>query len=266
MLPKRYRKTIVESWRERWRGRKIGLSEQSPFGHTEQGLSDYRGLPLEDAEFKSLTVIGSDFSFANFDDSIIEECTVRQCLFHRSVLTRLSIWKSEFEDCEFIKADMRASHIGFNGTHLLRCRFDGANVRRVGFINAVFRDIEFDAKTWNHTDFGASGFWNCSFSGQLQDIMFRGNYLLPSDQYKKPEHTGLHGVSFENATLRWVGLRNGCDLEDIKLPADGSAFICCAKDLIRFCVHVHFDSEEYSILSNYLDIKQADPASRLFRL
>lgn len=41
--------------------------------------------------------------------------------------------------------------------------------------NAVFSECEF-LGTFKDIDFGASGFWDCTFRGTVQDIWIRGDY------------------------------------------------------------------------------------------
>jgi hypothetical protein len=82
---------------------------------------------------------------------------------------------------------------------------------------------------------GPLGFWNCSFKGTLNDIIFRGKYLL-AYQYElsgEPKRTGLHMVDFSDSELHWVAAYNCCTLEKVNLPGDGSAFICNTHDLIQ---------------------------------
>jgi hypothetical protein len=137
-------------------------------------------------------------------------------------------------------------------------------VARAGFFNAVFTEVDLRGKDWSHTDFGASVFWNCSFKGTLNDIIFRGKYLL-AYQYElsgEPKRTGLHMVDFSDSELHWVAAYNCCTLEKVNLPDDGSAFICNTHDLLLFSTKKDINSIESDLLQRYFQIIRPDASNQ----
>lgn len=253
------RKNQRKRWTERWDKIPLQLMGASPVGGTEEGLSDFRGGQFQGTNINGLSIADADLSYANFDQVEFRDCNFLNCRFENAILTRISTWASSFEGCNFTRADFRASVIGFNGTEFRNCNFDRVSVRRTSFLNAVFRDIVFDAPCWNHTYFNGSGFWNCIFRGNFRDVMFLGRYLIEKSNLEDPKNTGLHAVDFSQATLRSVGVRAGCILQDITIPADGGAFICDVRRLLDFYSHLHPESYEHKLLSDYLYITQTDP-------
>lgn len=258
----------LKELKERWGPQAIKLREPSPFGLTDRGLHDFRGIGFRDTDLSNEKIFDSDFSYADFDELRIKDSSFKNCVFFKAILTRISVWKGCFQFCEFEKSDMRRAHLGFGGTYIENCSFKGANVRNTSLINTIFRNIEFEGNTWSKTDFGASGFWNCSFSGVLSDVMFRGNHLLPSAkmQFGKAKDTGLHNVSFENAVLQWVGFDEYCELENIILPSNGEAFVCRTDNLIEFLTKLTPDTKEQRMLQKYVRIICPDPDTQPLRM
>jgi len=239
----------------RWTDCEVKIADPSPLGRTSDGRQDFRGVKPT-GDFIGLNVRDADFSRADFDQRLFEDCVFENCCFDHAVLTRTIVRGGSFANCTFERGDLRNSFVGFRGTSFTNCSFSGARVKRISLFNAIFTGIEFDAAEWSGIDFGCSGFWSCAFRGAFNGNMFYGKYLFPEDNqmYGVPRATGLHGVSFKNAELYWIGFKNGCVLEDILLPASGTAFLCSAADLARFGASYKVDPKYGSILSKYLDI------------
>jgi uncharacterized protein YjbI with pentapeptide repeats len=254
----------AKEWTERWRHERFVPGRLSPFGRTETGANDYRGVSFANKTITSAEIRDSDFSAADLRHLRAENCNFVQCNFSGADLTQLMTTSSRFENCRFDRADLRLAEIGYHGTEFRNCTFDRAKVSRLGCLNPIFTNVCFDGKNWSHTDFRASGFWSCSFIGVLRDITFRGSYLYPlqKEVAGEPRCTGLHNVNFSSAELHWVGLYNGCMLENITLPMDGHAFICRATDIISASSVFETTSREYSVLSDYLSIIRPDAATQ----
>ena len=220
---------------ERWRDPVPFPDSPSPFGATAAGLQDFRGAPLTHlTHLEGMDVRSGDFSGADLRHLRITDCSFKDCIFDRTNLADAKIKSCDFENCEFLKTDLRIAHIGMSGSSFSHCRFGGVRVARAAFGNPIFQRIVFHGRDWQHVDFRASGFWNCAFTGEVRGVTFRGDYQFPSqrEMHGRPIKTGLHSVSFEDAELYWVGLTNGCILENIVLPKTGSAFICGTATLL----------------------------------
>jgi uncharacterized protein YjbI with pentapeptide repeats len=264
----RVTRATILGWAQRWVGRELVPGDPSPFGMTETGKQDYRGVSFTRRTITNLEVNNADFSGADLRNLRIESCTFGNCIFERATLVEWVTRASKFDECRFNKADLRQAQIGYGGTDFCKCTFDGVRTTRAGFHNAVFVGVDFNGNDWSHTDFSASGFWDCSFRGTLNDIIFRGGYLFPYqlEISGEPRRTGLHNIDFTNADLHWVGAYNGCKLERIILPADGSAFICEAKDLMLLSAKFDLGSKEHEALFIYLKIIRPDPSTQVQKI
>ena len=248
------------AWTRRWPNESSIPSGPSPFGVTENGRQDYRGVSVRSQKLRNEKIIDADFSYADLHHLQIVDCTFENCCFDMAILTQLYAIKSRFEGCSFVKADLRIAQLGMQRTDFRRCEFDGVKVKKAGFYNVVFEEVKFRAQDWSHVDFGASGFWNCWFEGSLVGISLRGRYLYPSqrEMHGEPVKTGLHNVSFAKANLHWIGVHDGCVLENIILPENGSAFICLSKDLIGFALAAQLPRDEAMAMREYLRIIRPD--------
>jgi uncharacterized protein YjbI with pentapeptide repeats len=253
-------KEVGSVWAKRWAGKKFVLEGPSPFGNTATGTKDSRGVNFVNERIANLEINNVDFSAANFHHLRVDNCAFFNCNFERAILTQLVTRSSRFDTCQFRKANLTMAQIGYAGTDFDNCSFDGVKVARAGFFNAVFSHANFDGKYWSHVDFCASGFWNCSFRGMLKDIIFRGSYLFPYQMEisGEPQRTGLHNVDFTTADLHWVGAYNGCKLENIVLPANGSAFICDVYQLLSFYAKLDVTSKDHEVMSKYFKIIRPD--------
>jgi hypothetical protein len=243
-------------WQQRWDGVECTLEGPSPFGLTDKGAQDYRGACGGDRSIAGASIADSDFTGADLHHLRLENCVFQRCDFDRADLTQLVTLTSQFEDCCFNKADLRAANIGFHGTHFRRCKFSGVRVTRINIINVSFTDVAFNGPEWRNTDFGVSAFWNCNFKGMVAGMTFRGEVAYPSqrEMVGKLQQPGLHNVSFLDAQLRFVDFRDGCALEDVVMPADGSAFICSVVALKSAYGRRTDHPDEYDVFRKYLQI------------
>src|SRR5690348_10868213 len=130
----RVHKATIATWEQRWAKREFVLGEASPFGNTEDGAEDYRGLSYRNQRIASLSICHADFTSASLDHLIVEKCLFKRCIFDRAVLTQLVTRQSKFEECLFRKTDLRMAGIGYFGTDFDRCTFDGVRVARASFL------------------------------------------------------------------------------------------------------------------------------------
>jgi fluoroquinolone resistance protein len=228
----------------RWRGLTLKLGAPSPFGETAEGKHDYRGAPVFEAEtIDGLAICNCDFSNADLHHVRIANCSFEDCIFDNADLVEVTTRKSVFRNCRFRNTDFRISQLGYAWSVFDHCVFQGVRTNRIGLHNAIFEGIKFHGRDWNGVDFGASGFWNCSFEGNLRGVTFRGDYQFPMQRETngEPIKTGLHSVNFAASELFWVGVDNGCVLDQIVLPASGSAFLTKTETLLSFERVLSFD-------------------------
>lgn len=246
----------------RW-GQKFEGLERSPFGRTEDGFADYRNAPVSVLQrLEGLSLTDTDFSGADFAKMRLRGVRFTHCRFDRANFTGVSEQASFFDDCSFSFTDWRAGHIGREQSQYRRSVFESPKLAKTNFYNPRFEDCRF-VGTWKGVDFNTSGFWGCQFSGNFEDIMFRGDYLYASerDRYGAPRETGLHNTSFADAELRWIGLAGGCVVDRVEMPRSNDAFVCDLSRLLRNEASLLDGAaiELQQVLKKYLDVIRPGP-------
>ncbi|MEZ5901361.1 MAG: pentapeptide repeat-containing protein [Hyphomicrobiaceae bacterium] len=211
----------------RWCGVNSDLCSVSPFGFTTTGAADFRGATADGRSFENATFENVDFSYSNLTRARFIACRFENCAFKNANLVRLYVKKCEYTDCDFSGADFRRALLGVFGTTMRRCVFDGVKTAECSPVNLIFENCSFQGRDWRRIRFWAAGFWNCSFVGDVDAVEFNGHGLLYPyiNWLGSPLRSGLHDVSFENARLRFVGCKDGCTIENVQMPVDGSSFI-----------------------------------------
>lgn len=253
---------------ERWRGHETMMTNQSPFGRTDNGQHDLRGITFTNKSLKRLELFNIDFSEANLDNLWVEDCVFEECRFDRAILTQLGVKGGRINNCSFRKSDMRSSFIGYDGTEISNCIFDGVRLARTKFRNAIFSRIEFRGREWSNIEFCPSGFWNCVFTGVFKGCMFYGDYRFPEDRVNcgPAKRTGFHDVSFRETEFHWTGFKQNCVFEAITLPRDGHAMLCATSNLREFALKMSKDSHMGRVLIDYLEIALSGLAEQEFTL
>ena len=244
----------------RWRNKPIDLRSPSPFGLTAAGAADYRGAIVDPTELESARFSNVDFSQCDLRHSRFTKCHFERCVFKRADLALTVVTDCDFIDCDFSRADFRQALLGVWGTRFRACVFDGVRTAGCSPVNPEFETCNFRGEDWRNVRFWAAGFWSCSFSGELTGAEFNGRGLFST--YKKmlnPKYrSGLHDISFEYAKLRLVGCKDGCELENVRMPLDGSSIICAAADLVAL-EHSDYNPELLSALKEYFSILHLNP-------
>jgi hypothetical protein len=170
---------------------------------------------------KKASLIGADLSFLEATGVFLEKCRFVQCTITSADLQGLVDHRSVFSECRFTGCDFSNAGLGyftsrFEDCVFTTCRFDGAL-----FSNVVFKRTRFENVRLRGIDFNASGFWDCAFGGELEDVWFRGTYAFPSDLKRhRPVESGLHRVDFSDASLSWITVSNDCPIQSLVLPHD----------------------------------------------
>lgn len=196
---------------------------ESPFGFTESGLLDLRGLRIaRRIELRRVTFAPADFEDVSFEGLWFERCAFNNAKFDRANFQSISEHGNEFIGCIFLKSSFRGAAIGFRGSHFESCSFECVNFRKAVFVRPEFDGCEFYRCKFDGCDLNGSSFERCRFVGALRDVWFRGGFAHPDDvsQYGIPRVNLMAEVSFECASLRDVTFSNGCDLSSVKVPSD----------------------------------------------
>lgn len=128
-------------------------SSPSPFGVTDEGLWDFRGICVN-ASLHSVTIVNVDFtdgmlgrgqlmgSFRNCKfvefacDGTLGE-SFEECIFHKANLSK-SVWYGKFTNCDFSNANLtgvRGGNVKFEG-----CTFENADMRKASFYDSKFNN------------------------------------------------------------------------------------------------------------------------------
>ncbi|MCF3946962.1 hypothetical protein AiwAL_09580 [Acidiphilium sp. AL] len=273
--PKRHTAKQFTEWRERWAG--IDPDEAlrtQPFGRTEDGLFDLRGLrlcppdarrkkSLNHAVFKSC-----DFTAGSLAETVAEHSVFQDCVFDYADMNDFGDYGCTFINCRFYRCEWQVGAIGFDyntskkdeyQSRYINCHFENIKLAKTSIGDPQFVNCVFVFKKLSGVDFGCSGFVNCRFEGAFQDLTFRGKYSDEKDTARKgvPELAGFTEVSFEKAALQWIDVRAEFPFRSVRMPADGSAFIA---DMPKLCQEQQViagqlsDQRSQEILANYLDV------------
>lgn len=131
----------------------------SPFGLTDEGFEDYRGITLAEA-VRYLSIERVDLSDAVFKDGAsINESEAKGCKFERMDMRNVFV-RRKFDSCSFVGAKLNGARLGgefigcdFSRSNLSRsfatdckfvdCKFVGANLSGIHFISCVFEGCDF---------------------------------------------------------------------------------------------------------------------------
>lgn len=206
----------------------------SPFGLTENGLHDFRGLNVI---FEKQINISEAFMVKNAD-------------FSGSEWKNIRLWADEngnapiFENAQF--ADAKFYDCTMKAVQYLSCNFDNTSLKYVQFSDCIFKDCQFHLKKskvakltfYNakliencqflgelcHISFYASNLKNCQFAGLLYLCRFEGiyeNFLKYAEKnlYCPPEEVEnrMENVDFSQAELKECLFSAYCYLDKVKV-------------------------------------------------
>lgn len=222
---------------------------------TVESLKDFRGITFPQA-VTGRKFSESDFSFLDAQGARIENCVFERCIFKKGEFKNFHDHRNTFVDCQFMDCNFSGAALGLFTSRYERCVFEKCRFNHAIFGNAVFKHTKFLDMKLRSIDFNASGFWDCAFTGTLNDVWFKGTYQFPQElKQHVPVETGLHDVNFVAASLSWITVSNGCVLEGLTLPSD-AALLDAVRLLRDFSASLEhrFSSEEREKVGDYLKI------------
>jgi uncharacterized protein YjbI with pentapeptide repeats len=171
---------------------------------------------IEGAAWQSI-----DFSSSQLPGLRFLDCQIRNCVFDRCRMDDLRVWSTDFANVSFRSADLRGAVLGGTSDNNSRRNsfhdvdFTAADMRRTIYGAAEFVRCKFNHARLNKVDFQSSTFTDCSFEGELREVMFcqRGfkGELFPPNEMKR--------VDLRRAKLRWSEFHE-LDLDEVLLPTD----------------------------------------------
>jgi uncharacterized protein YjbI with pentapeptide repeats len=162
-----------------------------------------------------------DFSSSQLPGLRFLDCQIRNCVFDRCRMADLRVWRTDFANVSFRSADLRGAMLGGTSENDNRrvsfhdVDFSAADMRGTMYGAAEFLRCKFNHAKLNKVDFQSSTFTDCSFEGELREVLFyrrgfRGERFPPNEMKR---------VDFRRAKLRWSEFR-GLDLDEVFFPAD----------------------------------------------
>ncbi|MCW1887747.1 pentapeptide repeat-containing protein [Luteolibacter flavescens] len=197
---------------------------RSPFGETDAGRLDLRGLTLPgSAQLRRIAFAPADLGASVWKGVWLERCTFHEAGFDHADLRSIAEHGNGFTGCTFARSSFRDAAIGYRGSRFESCTFEAADFRGAVFVRPEFNGCEFHGCKLDGCDLNGSSFDRCRFTGTLRNVWFRGGFPHPDDleRYGTPRVNGMKEVSFEAACLRDASFSNACDLSSVKLPHDG---------------------------------------------
>lgn len=162
---------------------------------------------------------GLDFSGAQLNGICFVDCVINNCVFDNCQCREWGLWGTTISDTTFKAADLRRAALGGvregKRNTYRRVDFAAADLRQIACTAAEFVECTFKDTRLSKIDFQTSSFSNCSFEGELREVLF---YRKGFDSESLPPNN-MVGVDFTRAKLRFVEFR-GLDLEDVRFPAD----------------------------------------------
>lgn len=93
--------------------------------------------------------------------------------------------------------------------------FTSADLRGTVYVAAEFSDCRFSKSKLNKINFQSSTFTNCTFEGELREVIFNKAGFKGAEF---PQNR-MHNVDFSRARLRWTEFHD-LDLRDVRFPED----------------------------------------------
>lgn len=201
------------------------IVNSSPFGKVNETHYDLENIIFpENIDIKKIQFENVSFKKSRVNHTWIEKCVFENVIFDNFIFINSSDHGNEYINCSFKKTKFKGTNFGYDGTKFVDCVFKGSKFSKSSFIRAELYNCEFIECDLKGIDFNASFFKDCSFTGDLIDVWFHGNYTAKfyEQEFGKPKKKNkMENVSFENANLIDVYFTDDCDLSTVKIPKDG---------------------------------------------
>ena len=211
------------------RGGRIAVEGlQTPRHATTSGLG-FKGLAFYIADglefmwrkqWRDLHFVDCDFT-----DLLFFSCSITNCVFERCILTETGFWNSRVLDAQFLDCDLRSAAFGgvssrrprpnvFNSVEFLRCDLSDTAHSCELFTSCRFEDCRYGSP--GRCDFHAARFEDCSFKGELSEVIFRSRML---GEYPGVPPNVLARCDFREADITWTAFF-GIDLDPAAFADD----------------------------------------------
>lgn len=150
-----------------------GQTPMSPFGTTDDGRADLRGLILnEPLVIRGGLVENCDFSYGRLLKLLCIQSRFFNCSFDEAKISLLNNG-SDFEAISFRGADLSLS--GSAGpAKFSNCLFEGSKLINCNFQSGQFIQCDFSRCAIERVDFGQVEIFDSKFEGSIEKCFFRG--------------------------------------------------------------------------------------------
>src|ERR1700722_16817015 len=175
------------------------------------GITSLRSVSWHSIDFSGSLLLGLRFL----------DCQIHNCVFDRCRMSDLRVWRTDFADVSFRSANLRGAVLGGTSENDDRrvtyhdVDFTAADMRGSIYGAAEFVRCKFNHSKLNKVDFQSSAFTDCSFEGELREVLF---YHRGFDCERFPPNE-MKRVDLRRAKLRWSEFR-GLDLDEVLFPDD----------------------------------------------
>ncbi len=226
--------SINKSIQQRWSGFTSILESlfrgdivSSPFGVTESGQEDFRGILLEtNIRPVGLNLASCDFGFLRAQKLIFAESSIASSSFKGSQLA-LGDFKSSFLDVSFADSKLRGSGLGANGSSYSGCDFSRSDLSGSTGLGGRFERCQFDKTKWNNSLMGECCFYSCRFTGEIRGVIFGGVHGASM------VNCDLSNASFIDCTFNEFRFSDCKSSEDTLLFCDWPKALACFKKEVR---------------------------------
>lgn len=201
---------------------------RSPFGESESGRQDFRGIRLSTEAFPTgggfsnesheIDLINCDFSFLKLEGFDFKNSKILNCLFSDSVLT----------------GDIRFFNVEIDG-----CNFDGCTFKDVNFTSSILKNTSFSGwKKSSKCSFNSKLIEGCQFSGEIKGVDFSDSPIKKSifkGSVAGCNFLGVYDLQFEDSARTMVKIINSDDVINRMDGVDFSDTILIECTFRNFC-------------------------------
>lgn len=193
-------------------------------------------------EFSEAILRQIDFSSAQLDFSVWNDCHFEKVSFDNASLQQVRFFGCRFDSCSFRSTDLRDASFSVARTgresEITHTNFENADFRGASCHNPVLRSTSFVNCKLDGFVFDGATCEAVSFTGRYHELSFRG---MPGETARNRLQ-----VDLSRAKIVWLNADFGVDLSETILPADGSCIVIAdrlrAVDIL--CKRLPFEAGE----------------------
>lgn len=163
------------------------------------------------------------FTRCDLNNLRLLNCTITNCVFQQCNCESWRVWASTVSASQFRVSDLRSSSLGaeLDGKRTLYrdVEFDSSDLRDTSHSGVDYSSCRFSRCRIKKVDFGKSSFMNCSFIGELREVVFNSPWGAPRPDVE------IRNLDLTQARLRYTAFHS-LDLDSVRFPEDDEHIIC----------------------------------------